>query len=208
MLRRFPAVLLALALPLPVFAAAPPCPDVSLQGSVDPSLAALKARLDALERQNEELLQKIEQGTPISAYRPEDGSDQGMTVRWDPLKGVTFETANRDFVFHHSGWLSHEDIQWLNKFLGDDVKECVDGRDGNPLMGLLLEPGKTEVVCGWWDVGSPPPSLASGGLETTPITSMHLGGQFDFTLFYPGKASLRAAVPPARGGSGPVDRKR
>jgi phosphate-selective porin OprO/OprP len=40
--------------------------------TADPTLEALKARLDALERQNKDLLQKIESGTPISAYRPED----------------------------------------------------------------------------------------------------------------------------------------
>jgi hypothetical protein len=214
--------------------------DASLQGSADPALEALRARLDALERQNKELLQKIEQGSPIAVSRPDDtkaekervnklitdyiqereakqkakadagdalDTELGMTARWNPLQGFTVETANRDFVFCPGGWLSHEDIQQLNKFL-DVVKEREPGKDGNPLMGLLLEPGKSEVVCGWWDVGSPPPSLASGGLETTPVTSMHLGGQFDFTLLSPGRLSQWATVPPARGGSGPADRRR
>jgi phosphate-selective porin OprO/OprP len=96
-------------------------------------LRDLKARLEKVERQNEELRQKLEAQpvVPAAAATAEPnadqvrqivaeylgteeekkkkaeadkghdvGSDLKLSARWNPANGVTFETANKDFVSH------------------------------------------------------------------------------------------------------------
>ena len=47
---------------------------------------------------------------PDAGY--EVGSDLKMSARWNPANGVTFETANKDFVSHLGVWIQLDFVGW------------------------------------------------------------------------------------------------
>src|SRR5207302_1489062 len=65
------------------------------KGSVEQMIADYLKRQDDAKKSHEaaESARKEAEGYKV-------GTDLGMSVRWNPLNGVTFSTPNKDFVSH------------------------------------------------------------------------------------------------------------
>jgi len=116
----------------------PPDPDAVRQLVTD----ELRRREEASRAQG---LAAAEQGYKV-------GSDLGMSVHWNVLNGVTFETPNRDFWSHLGFWFEYDNVAFTQSKSLNSPSQIGDLQDGAFFRRLRpeWEGGAWEVV--EWDV--------------------------------------------------------
>ncbi len=80
------------------------------------------------------------------------GSDLGMSVHWNVLNGVTFETPNRDFWSHLGFWFEYDTVAFTQSPRLNSPSQIGDLQDGSFFRRIRpeWEGGAWEVV--EWDV--------------------------------------------------------
>src|SRR5262249_26407790 len=81
----------------------------------------------------------------------EVGSDLGMRVRWNPLQGVTFETANRDFVTHIGGWMQYDNVWWTQNATSRSPGQLGDLQDGTFFRRVRIQMDGTAYEVFEWN---------------------------------------------------------
>jgi phosphate-selective porin OprO/OprP len=113
-----------------------PAGDAPVQAQAKPDVSSVEKIVgDYLKRrdeekkkkEDEEKAQKAEEGFKV-------GSDLKMNVRWNPANGVTFETANKDFVSHLGVRIQYDNVWWYQnsktKVLTQNPTQIGDLEDG------------------------------------------------------------------------------